>query len=171
MIFTVRKNIYYHRIDEPAPGVTLHIISESKITFSVCVTTLAPFVTSDCPGRSSKNAQLYLFHFWAWLDWSQCLDRDTFYLLMLAFSLYFDILFYSPENLKYSFFLYFLNIFSASKLELMMSIVCGCLSAQVKSTIFQIVTCKVSQVKWENEKTPGPCALFIITMKIHSKIQ
>ena len=63
MIFTVRKNIYYHRIDEPAPRVTLHIISESKITFSVCVTTLAPFVTSDCPGRSSKNAQLYLFTF------------------------------------------------------------------------------------------------------------
>ena len=47
---SVCKNIYYPRIDEPALCVTLHIICESKLT-SVCVTTLASFVTQACPGR------------------------------------------------------------------------------------------------------------------------
>ena len=92
---TVRKNIYYRRIDEPAPGVTPHIISESKITFSaLSASQLLPHLSPQLVQGVRQNiCSIYE------LDLIDCnLQSMSYY---LPDSLYFDILFYSPENLKY----------------------------------------------------------------------
>ena len=139
--------------------VSLCILFVSLKLPSTGVTTLGPFVTSGRPSKYFKNVT-----FWVRLYWMQLLL--LFYYptpILLSYYTYFqfDLCFF-PKNSKVSFFSSFLNFSPSSKLELMMSIVCGCLSAQVKSTIFQIATCKVSQVKWENgnwqDTTTSPCS-------------
>ena len=143
MYKSARDNVHYHRIDERVLCVSLHIICESKITFyrrhnsrpichlraSIKIFQKCNFFSQTLLNAITANLPtiLYLFYY-----------PTTYF--------QFDLCFF-PKNSNFSFFSSFLNFSPSSKLELMMSIVCGCLSAQVKSTIFQIATCKVSQVK------------------------